>query len=164
MTVRGRRCGPTGPQCWLLTVCRVCHHCPFARRYTCMEETDPTHVTWAWVHEHGGTLDSNNFVLMLLNFGVLPVLLSKHEALDLFVRCEARNDGDEKANAVLYPTFLEALAEVRGVLERRRLAALAGCGMGPWQGWQGGFVNKAVREGRPGPVASLSQPNREMKS
>ncbi|KAG2453435.1 hypothetical protein HYH02_001658 [Chlamydomonas schloesseri] len=80
--------------------------------YTCMEETDPTHVTWTWVHEHGGTLDSNNFVLMLLNFGVLPVLLSKHEALDVFVRCEARNDGDEKANAVLYPTFLEALAEV----------------------------------------------------
>ncbi|GIL90638.1 hypothetical protein Vretimale_15768 [Volvox reticuliferus] len=80
--------------------------------YSSMDETDPAKVTWAWAREHAGAINSAQFVLMLLNFNVLPVLLSKHAALEVFMRCEAANDGDERANAMFYPAFLETIAEV----------------------------------------------------
>ncbi|GLC72051.1 hypothetical protein PLESTF_001198800 [Pleodorina starrii] len=80
--------------------------------YSSMDETDPARVTWAWAREHAGAINSAQFVLMLLNFTVLPVLLSKHAALEVFIRCEAANDGDERANAMFYPAFLETIAEV----------------------------------------------------
>ncbi|GIL46567.1 hypothetical protein Vafri_3543 [Volvox africanus] len=80
--------------------------------YSSMDETDPAKVTWTWAREHAGAINSAQFVLMLLNFNVLPVLLSKHAALEVFMRCEAANDGDERANAMFYPAFLETIAEV----------------------------------------------------
>lgn len=87
-----------------------------------MDDTDPARVTWTWAREHAGAINSAQFVLMLLNFNVLPVLLSKTVALEVFVRCEADNDGDERANAMFYPAFLETIAEVRdcsGAHEKR---------------------------------------------
>ncbi|EFJ45399.1 hypothetical protein VOLCADRAFT_118360 [Volvox carteri f. nagariensis] len=80
--------------------------------YSSMDETDPARVTWSWAREHAGAINSAQFVLMLLNFNVLPVLLSKHAAIEVFIRCEAANDGDERANAMFYPAFLETIAEV----------------------------------------------------
>ncbi|GFR43875.1 hypothetical protein Agub_g5004 [Astrephomene gubernaculifera] len=80
--------------------------------YSSIEETDPARVTWAWARDHSGTINGSQFVLMLLNFNVLPVLLSKNTAHEVFVRCEAENDGDELPNCMFYPAFLETLAEV----------------------------------------------------
>ncbi|KAG2498841.1 hypothetical protein HYH03_003033 [Edaphochlamys debaryana] len=80
--------------------------------YSSIEETDPAKVTWGWVRDHGGTMSSCQFVLALLNFSVLPVLISKNAALDVFSQCEAAHDGDEKNNNMFFPAFLEALAEV----------------------------------------------------
>ncbi|KXZ53090.1 hypothetical protein GPECTOR_8g81 [Gonium pectorale] len=96
--------------------------------YSSLGETDPSRVSWAWAREHGGTISSSGFVLMLLNFEVLPVLLSKGKALDTFDRCEAANDGDEKANRMYYPAFLETISEIalevgKFVLPRIRAAA-----------------------------------------
>lgn len=43
---------------------------------------------------------------------VLPDLLSKHEAVDVFMECEEENDADEQAEAMLLPAFMETLAMV----------------------------------------------------
>lgn len=43
---------------------------------------------------------------------VLPDLLSKHEAVDVFMECEKENDVDEQTEAMLLPAFMETLAMV----------------------------------------------------
>lgn len=82
-----------------------------------MDETEPCRVCWPWVRDHGCSINSSQFVLMLLNFNVLPVLLSKSAALEVFMACEEANDADEQPDAMLFPAFLETLAEVSAVAE-----------------------------------------------
>ena len=57
-------------------------------------------------------MGGNEYVTMLLNFRVLPVLMSKEQALHIYTVCEGENDGDGEADAILFPSFLEALAQV----------------------------------------------------
>ncbi|MEW5303986.1 MAG: hypothetical protein WDW36_006629 [Sanguina aurantia] len=80
--------------------------------YSSLGETDPKRVTWEGVRHRPATLGSAEFALMLLNFEVLPDLLSKHEAVDVFMECEEENDADEQTEAMLLPAFMETLAMV----------------------------------------------------
>lgn len=47
------------------------------------------------------------------------MLLSKFEALTIYMDCESRNDGDERADAQLFPAFMETMAAVGGGGRRR---------------------------------------------
>lgn len=54
--------------------------------YSTLEEYDPTRITWNWSREHATTISSSAFILALYNFGVVPTLLSKVEALEVYVK------------------------------------------------------------------------------
>lgn len=43
---------------------------------------------------------------------VLPSLLNKREAIDIYVKCEAENDADEEVDSQAMPAFLETLATI----------------------------------------------------
>lgn len=79
---------------------------------------------------------SNAFIPMCLNnhppavLQVLPNLLSKHEAVDVFMECEEENDADEQTEAMLLPAFMETLAMVccmHVVGNRDQMSCRAGC-------------------------------------
>lgn len=80
--------------------------------YCTLPETEQAKTTWEFVRQSNISLCSSDFVLFLLTFKVQPTLISKHEAVELFTQVEANNDGDEQADRVLYPAFLQCVAQV----------------------------------------------------
>ena len=72
-------------------------------------------ITWRIVEETNATLNRDEFLCFLVNFDVVPHLLSRDECLAVFRQVEAENDGDGLVDEMAYPSFLETLGRLSQV-------------------------------------------------
>jgi hypothetical protein len=97
--------------------------------YASLDASDPRLTTWEAVRASGGTVGRTETMLLLLNFRVVPALISRNDALDAFSR-HAREahpavNTHRKGDPLAYPAFLEAIANIAiavadGMEERMR--------------------------------------------
>ncbi|GAX74017.1 hypothetical protein CEUSTIGMA_g1467.t1 [Chlamydomonas eustigma] len=82
--------------------------------YATLEEIDPAKVEWEYVRMHDRTVGRSEFLLFLLNFQVLPVLVPKREALEVYTRhYKTYFPGSEaKDEPLTQPHFVAALASM----------------------------------------------------
>ena len=78
-------------------------------------------ITWRVIEATGATLNEDEFVCFLVNFDVVPHLMSRDESLRVFREVEKENDGDGNANEMAFPAFVETLGRL-GVAAFRNAA------------------------------------------
>ena len=78
-------------------------------------------ITWRVIEATGATLNEDEFVCFLVNFDVVPHLMSRDESLEVFREVEKENDGDGNANEMAFPAFVETLGRL-GVAAFRNAA------------------------------------------
>ena len=66
-------------------------------------------ITWRVIEATGATLNEDEFVCFLVNFDVVPHLMSRDESLRVFREVEKENDGDGNANEMAFPAFVAPL-------------------------------------------------------
>ena len=81
-------------------------------------------ITWRVIEATGATLNEDEFVCFLVNFDVVPHLMSRDESLRVFREVEKENDGDGNANEMAFPAFVETLGRL-GVAAFRNAAGVA---------------------------------------
>ena len=69
-------------------------------------------ITWRTIEKLNATLNEDEFVTWLVNFEVVPHLMSKGEALAIFHEVEEANDADGEVGEMLYPAFTEVLGQL----------------------------------------------------
>jgi hypothetical protein len=69
-------------------------------------------ITWRVVERLNATLNEDEFLMWLINFEVVPHLMSKAEAMRVFCDVEEANDADEEVGEMLYPAFCELIGQL----------------------------------------------------
>ena len=69
-------------------------------------------INWRTVVRLNATLNEDEFLMFLVNFEVVPHLMSKSEAMTVFRETEEANDADGRAGEMLYPAFVELVGRL----------------------------------------------------
>ena len=69
-------------------------------------------INWRTVVRLNATLNEDEFLMFLINFEVVPHLMSKSEAMTVFHETEEGNDADGRAGEMLYPAFVELIGRL----------------------------------------------------
>ena len=69
-------------------------------------------ITWRVGERLNATLNEDEFLMWLINFEVVPHLMSKTEAMRVFCDVEEANDADEEVGEMLYPAFCELIGQL----------------------------------------------------
>lgn len=108
------------------------YHEPLTRVYAHYATFDVVVIgqtSWRECQRTGSSINSHEFVLFLINFGIIPYLLTKREALALFHSIEVLNDSDREVDKISYPPFVEFLLRAAELIGSRLCARLRAPGL-----------------------------------
>ncbi|KAK3277442.1 hypothetical protein CYMTET_14548 [Cymbomonas tetramitiformis] len=84
--------------------------------YATLDQPLAQHCTWKAVRRRGNTLCRDEMMLFMINFGILPNLITRQKLMEVFRAVEAENDADEEVDEVVFPAFVELLSRMAGIV------------------------------------------------
>lgn len=84
--------------------------------YATLDQPLAQDCTWKAVRRRGNTLCRDEMMLFMINFGILPNLITRRKLMEIFRAVEAENDADEEVDEIVFPAFVELLSRMAGII------------------------------------------------